>query len=70
MSKSNLKCQLVSSSSAVAKLIQSYFFLCRNENDSALHLVAGANNLEDSSSIAERLISRNVGLNIQNRQGL
>ncbi|KAJ8913699.1 hypothetical protein NQ315_007416 [Exocentrus adspersus] len=41
----------------------------RNENDSALHLIAGANNIEDSEQIAEKLINKNVNVNAQNRQG-
>lgn len=42
----------------------------RHENDSALHLIAGTNNLEDLIKIAEKLINRNVGINAQNKQGL
>ncbi|KAJ8978783.1 hypothetical protein NQ317_015507 [Molorchus minor] len=41
----------------------------RNENDSALHLVAGANNIQDCRKIAEKLINKNVNVNAQNRQG-
>nr|XP_023017767.1 rabankyrin-5 [Leptinotarsa decemlineata] len=41
----------------------------RNENDSALHLIAGANNIEDCEKIAEKLINKNVNVNAQNRQG-
>ncbi|XP_044260908.1 rabankyrin-5 [Tribolium madens] len=41
----------------------------RTENDSALHLVAGAPNIEDGSKIAEKLINKNVNVNAQNRLG-
>ncbi|XP_056639998.1 rabankyrin-5 [Diorhabda sublineata] len=41
----------------------------RNENDSPLHLIAGANNIENCEKIAEKLINRNVNVNAQNRQG-
>ncbi|CAH0549325.1 unnamed protein product [Brassicogethes aeneus] len=41
----------------------------RNENDSALHLVAGATNIEDSEKITEKLLNKNVNVNAQNRQG-
>ncbi|XP_008195018.3 rabankyrin-5 [Tribolium castaneum] len=41
----------------------------RTENDSALHLVAGAPNIADGSKIAEKLINKNVNVNAQNRLG-
>lgn len=41
----------------------------RSENDSALHLVAGAPNIEDGVKIAEKLINKNVNINAQNRLG-
>ncbi|XP_017786383.1 PREDICTED: rabankyrin-5-like [Nicrophorus vespilloides] len=41
----------------------------RNENESALHLIAGTNNIEDAIKIAEKLINRNANLNGQNRHG-
>ncbi|CAH1099532.1 unnamed protein product, partial [Psylliodes chrysocephalus] len=41
----------------------------RNENDSPLHLIAGANNIENYEKIAEKLINKNVNVNAQNRQG-
>ncbi|XP_063927152.1 rabankyrin-5 [Zophobas morio] len=41
----------------------------RAENDSALHLVAGAPNLEDGAKIAEKLINKNANINAQNRLG-
>lgn len=42
----------------------------RNENDSALHLLAGSSSIEDSIKLAEKLLNKNVGVNSQNRQGL
>ncbi|CAH2007521.1 unnamed protein product [Acanthoscelides obtectus] len=41
----------------------------RSENDTPLHLLAGANNIEDCELIAENLINTNVNVNCQNRQG-
>ncbi|CAH1132015.1 unnamed protein product [Ceutorhynchus assimilis] len=41
----------------------------RNENDSALHLVAGSPDLEDSEKIAEKLLNKNVNVNGQNKLG-
>lgn len=47
------------------------FYKCfRNDNESALHLLAGANNIENSVTIAQKLINKNVNINAQNRQGL
>lgn len=42
----------------------------RNENDSPLHLVAGATDLDQSEMITEKLINKNVNVNAQNRLGL
>ncbi|KAF2882462.1 hypothetical protein ILUMI_23687 [Ignelater luminosus] len=42
----------------------------REENDSALHLLAGTNNIEESIKIAEKLITRNIDVNAQNKHGL
>lgn len=41
----------------------------RSENDSSLHLVAGASNLEDSEKIAEKLLNKNANVNGQNKLG-
>nr|CAH7761544.1 unnamed protein product [Callosobruchus chinensis] len=41
----------------------------RSEHDTPLHLLAGANNIEDCELIAENLINTNVNVNCQNRQG-
>ncbi|KAK4878403.1 hypothetical protein RN001_010909 [Aquatica leii] len=41
----------------------------RTGNDSALHLLAGSNDITDLR-LAEKLINKNVGVNSQNRQGL
>ncbi|CAG9820651.1 unnamed protein product [Phaedon cochleariae] len=41
----------------------------KHENDSALHLIAGASNMEDCDKVAEKLINKNVNVNAQNRQG-
>jgi ankyrin repeat protein len=41
----------------------------RSENDSALHLVAGAPNIQEGAKIAEKLINKNVNVNAQNRLG-
>lgn len=48
------------------------FFFClffRMENESPLHLIAGANNINDCVKIAQKLINKNVNINAQNRQG-
>jgi ankyrin repeat protein len=41
----------------------------RSENDSALHLIAGAPNIQEGAKIAEKLINKNVNVNAQNRLG-
>lgn len=41
----------------------------RSENDSSLHLVAGASDLEDSEKIAEKLLNKNANVNGQNKLG-
>ncbi|XP_066251901.1 rabankyrin-5 isoform X2 [Euwallacea similis] len=41
----------------------------RNENDSALHLVAGATNLEDCERVTEKLLNKNANINCQNKLG-
>lgn len=41
----------------------------RSENDSSLHLVAGASDLEDAEKIAEKLLNKNANVNGQNKLG-
>lgn len=42
----------------------------RNGNDSALHLIAGATDIEEGVTIAEKLVNKNANVNAQNRQGM
>ncbi|KAF5296308.1 hypothetical protein FQA39_LY12525 [Lamprigera yunnana] len=42
----------------------------RAGNDSPLHLLAGSSSMDESIRLAEKLINKNVGINLQNRQGL
>ncbi|XP_065170447.1 rabankyrin-5 isoform X2 [Atheta coriaria] len=41
----------------------------RNENETALHLLANAQNLDDQLTIAEKLLNKNVNINAQNKHG-
>lgn len=42
----------------------------RSEGDSAMHLVAGAPTMEDAEKITQKLLTKNINPNVQNRQGL
>lgn len=42
----------------------------RKENDSPLHLIAGAPDIDDLEKITEKLIHKNGNVNAQNKEGL